>query len=69
MNRTSTILPPPSDAPVPMPEPARDTPVSGEWRSLVEITKDTIRPGTHVDAHLTETVRPGGLGGDDEGES
>ena len=69
MNRTSTILPPPSDAPVPMPEPARDTPDSGQWRSLVEITKDTVRPGARVYSHLKETVRPGGLADDAEEDS
>jgi hypothetical protein len=42
---TTTILPPPSDFPVPMPEPAADPPESGEWRALVELTKKTIRPG------------------------
>ena len=42
---TSTILPPPSDYPVPMPEVAEVTPDSGAWRALVEVTKDTVRPG------------------------
>ena len=57
MDRTSTILPPPSDIPVPMPEPAGDTPDSGEWRTLVELTKETVRPGVHRDR--PNTVRPG----------
>jgi hypothetical protein len=43
--RTTTILPPPSDFPVPMPEPAAELPESGSWRSLVELTKETVRPG------------------------
>ena len=61
MSRTSTILPPPSDFPVPMPEPASDTPDSGEWRTLVEVTKETVRPGAPRDASSSkETVRPGG---------
>ena len=60
MDRTSTILPPPSDIPVPMPEPAGDTPDSGEWRTLVELTKETVRPGARRDGLSTkETVRPG----------
>lgn len=42
---TSTILPPPSDFPVPMPEVAPSEPDSGAWRALVEITRDTARPG------------------------
>jgi hypothetical protein len=42
---TSTILPPPSDFPVPMPEPAAETTDSGSWRALVELTKETVRPG------------------------
>jgi hypothetical protein len=42
---TSTILPPPSDFPVPMPEVAPSEPDSGAWRALVEITRDTVRPG------------------------
>jgi hypothetical protein len=45
----STILPPPSDFPVAMPEvtaPERD---SGEWRAIVETTRETIRPGSLYD--------------------
>jgi hypothetical protein len=42
---TSTILPPPSDFPVPMPEMVPAEPDSGTWRALVEVTKDTVRPG------------------------
>jgi hypothetical protein len=42
---TSTILPPPSDFPVPMPEVAPSEPDSGPWRAIVEITRDTVRPG------------------------
>jgi hypothetical protein len=42
---TSTILPPPSDFPVPMPEVAPSEPDSGSWRALVEITRVTVRPG------------------------
>jgi hypothetical protein len=45
MSRRSTILPPPSDFPVPMPEPAAEVPESGYWRQLVELTKETVRPG------------------------
>ncbi len=47
MSRTnSTILPPPSDFPVAMPEVTASVPDSGEWRALVEITRDTVRPGS-----------------------
>jgi hypothetical protein len=42
---TSTILPPPSDFPIAMPELVRAEPDSGEWRALVEVTKETVRPG------------------------
>jgi hypothetical protein len=42
---TSTILPPPSDFPVAMPELVRAEPDSGQWRALVEVTKETVRPG------------------------
>jgi hypothetical protein len=42
---TSTILPPPSDFPVPMPEVGPAEPDSGAWRALVEITRETVRPG------------------------
>lgn len=49
MSRTTTILPPPSDFPVPMPEPAAESPESGSWRSLVELTKETVRPGRGAD--------------------
>ena len=47
MSRTTTILPPPSDFPVPMPDPvpAVEVPESGAWRALVELTKETVRPG------------------------
>jgi hypothetical protein len=45
MSRTTTILPPPSDFPVPMPEPAAESPESSSWRALVELTIDTVRPG------------------------
>jgi hypothetical protein len=45
MSRNSTILPPPSDFPIPMPEPAAESPESGEWRALIELTKETVRPG------------------------
>jgi hypothetical protein len=47
MRRTSTtILPPPSDFPVPMPEPAAESHDSDTWRALVELTIDTVRPGS-----------------------
>lgn len=59
MNRTSTILPPPSDFPVPMPEPAAETPESGAWRTLIETTKETVRPGTRDDSATKETGKPG----------
>ncbi len=42
---TSTILPPPSDFPVPMPEMLEIHTESGEWRALVEVTRETVRPG------------------------
>lgn len=44
---TSTILPPPSDFPVPLPDLAPTEPDSGQWRALVEVTRDTVRPGSH----------------------
>jgi hypothetical protein len=47
--RTTTILPPPSDFPVPMPEPAAEVPESGSWRALVELTKETVRPGAPLE--------------------
>jgi hypothetical protein len=50
---TSTILPPPSDFPVPMPELAPFEPDSGGWRALVEVTKDTVRPGTRHDSEAS----------------
>ena len=28
-----------------MPEPAAEVPESGSWRALVELTKETVRPG------------------------
>jgi hypothetical protein len=28
-----------------MPEPAPESPESGEWRALIELTKETVRPG------------------------
>jgi hypothetical protein len=43
----TTILPPPSEFPVSMPEvtdEARETPTSDSWRLLVELTKETVRP-------------------------
>jgi hypothetical protein len=49
MSRTTTILPPPSDFPVPMPEPAAESQDSSSWRALVELTKDTVRPGCGSD--------------------
>jgi hypothetical protein len=64
MNRTSTILPPPSDVPVPMPEPAGQTPDSGEWRTLIELTKETVRPGARSESTAKDTVRPGAAGED-----
>jgi hypothetical protein len=45
LRTTSTILPPPSDYPVPMPDIAPALPDSQSWRELVELTKDTVRPG------------------------
>jgi len=42
---TTTILPPPSDYPVPMPELPEAVPDSDPWRQLVELTRDTVRPG------------------------
>jgi hypothetical protein len=45
--RQSTIIPPPSDFPVPMPEVTDETrglPSSDSWRLLVELTKETVRP-------------------------
>ena len=49
MSRTTTILPPPSDFPVPMPEPAAESPESSSWRALVELTRETVRPGAGAD--------------------
>jgi hypothetical protein len=49
MSRTTTILPPPSDFPVPMPEPSTELPDSGSWRALVELTKEMVRPGRGAD--------------------
>jgi hypothetical protein len=54
LRTTSTILPPPSDYPVPMPEIADATPDSDPWRDLVEITKDTVRPGTLYSLSIEE---------------
>ena len=50
---TSTILPPPSDFPVPMPEMVPAEPDSGTWRALVEVTKDTVRPGALHESDAT----------------
>jgi len=50
---TSTILPPPSDFPVAMPELPPAQPDSGEWRALVEVTKDTVRPGMRRDSEAS----------------
>ena len=47
MSRASTIIPPPSDFPVPMPDVVADShepPASDSWRLLVELTKETVRP-------------------------
>lgn len=44
MSRVSTILPPPSDRPVPMPEPPVDPPESGSWKALVAETRQTVKP-------------------------
>ncbi len=50
MRRTNTtILPPPSDFPVPMPEPLAESHDSGSWRALVELTIETVRPGSGND--------------------
>jgi hypothetical protein len=51
---TSTMLPPPSDYPVPMPEVPASEPDSGAWRSLVEITRDTVRPGKLAELWIDE---------------
>jgi hypothetical protein len=46
MSRTTpTILPPPSDFPVPMPEVMPADADIGEWKALVEVTKKTVVPG------------------------
>jgi hypothetical protein len=45
LRTTSTILPPPSDYPVPMPDVPDAVPTSAPWRELVELTKETVRPG------------------------
>jgi hypothetical protein len=42
---TSTMLPPPSDFPVPMPDVPPSEPDTGAWRALLEITRETVRPG------------------------
>jgi hypothetical protein len=59
---TTTILPPPSDFPVAMPDVAPSEPDSGDWRALVEITRDTVRPGKlmalydELETELEDTV-------------
>ncbi len=53
LRTTSTILPPPSDYPVPMPEVPEAIPDSDPWRALVELTKDTVRPGA---LHISEDL-------------
>jgi hypothetical protein len=58
MSRTMTILPPPSDFPVPMPEPVEESSDSSSWRALVELTKETVRPGTGVAAEPTTPREP-----------
>ncbi len=45
----TTILPPPSDFPVPMPEPVAELRDSDSWRALVELTVETVRPGSGND--------------------
>ncbi len=47
--RTTTILPPPSDFPIPMPDTAAEVPDSGSWKALVELTIETVRPGPPVE--------------------
>ncbi len=54
---TPTILPPPSDFPLPMPELAEPVPESGEWRALLEVAIDTVRPGSRYESDLP-TLRP-----------
>jgi hypothetical protein len=57
---TSTILPPPSDFPTPMPELAPSEPDTGAWRSVLEVTRDTVRPGSLFDFERAEhdTISP-----------
>jgi hypothetical protein len=43
-----------------MPEPAAEVPESGYWRSLLEITKETVRPGlplSDLEAEIGVTER------------
>jgi hypothetical protein len=57
-SRTSTIIPPPSDFPVPMPEvteEARVAPTSDAWRLLVELTKETVRPPSREERERRRT--------------
>jgi hypothetical protein len=47
MSRSSTIIPPPSDFPVAMPDVAAESPEhrpSDAWRTLVQLTVETVRP-------------------------
>jgi hypothetical protein len=58
--RTPTILPPPSEFPLPMPEvPAFDpAPVSSDWRALLEIAIDTARPPSRRDSDRPTVPAP-----------
>jgi hypothetical protein len=56
LRTTSTILPPPSDYPVPMPDLADAVATSEPWRELVELTKETVRPGAHRPLALEELL-------------
>ena len=56
LRTTSTILPPPSDYPVPMPEIADAVPTSEPWRHLVELTKETVRPGAPASLSLEDLL-------------
>ena len=56
LRTTSTILPPPSDYPVPMPEITDAVPTSEPWHHLVELTKETVRPGARAPLALEDLL-------------
>jgi len=42
--RASTLLPPPPEYPVPMPEPAAEPEPSAYWLAILETAIETVRP-------------------------